>query len=107
NALDAFTAAIKQATPVAIGNATDAATGRSYYGDLDNAKAAGQKATTLADKLAQFDALVGFKADIAAAKAGTTAPAATTDTKTTTTKVGAKFAAFAKAVKAAFQNLTK
>lgn len=61
NALDVFAAQIKQNTPVATGNATDAATGRSWFGDIDNAHNLGKAAKTPDEKLAQLTELTNFK----------------------------------------------
>lgn len=66
DALDTLANEIKQATPEATGNSTDAATGRSWYGDVDNAKNTGKAATTPDQKLAQLTELANFKPLIAA-----------------------------------------
>ncbi|MFD1393584.1 S8 family serine peptidase [Lacticaseibacillus jixianensis] len=66
-ALDTLTESIKDATPAAIGNADDAATGRTFYGDLDNAHNLGKAATDPDAKVDELAELSNVSAAIKAA----------------------------------------
>jgi lactocepin len=58
---------IKAATPAEVGNAKDAATGKTWYADIADTLTSGQASADASDKLAHLQALQSLKTKVAAA----------------------------------------
>ena len=58
---------IKAATPAEVGNAKDAATGKTWYADIADTLTSGQASADAPDKLAHLQALQSLKTKVAAA----------------------------------------
>lgn len=81
---------IKAATPAEIGNAKDAATGKTWYADIADTLTSGQASADASDKLAHLQALQSLKTKVAAAVEAAKTVGKGDDTTGTSDKGGAQ-----------------